>query len=271
MGIALRRGRLFEDGEVANGQHLALVNEAFVRRYSNERDALGRTIRIPRLRNAPFALPDDSFQVVGIVRDTVNRNFAEEVWPEVYVPHTITGMADTLVIQTRVEPATLTGAVRTAVYALDKDQPVTQVNTMAAALEAGVYSRPRFNFVLFSVFGGIGMLLAGIGVYGVISNAVAQQRQEIGVRMALGAGFGDIARMVIGTGLRLVAAGIVLGLAGSLAGARLLAQQVWRVSPFDPVSFAAVSLVLLAVGLQACFWPARRAARIDAAVALRND
>jgi putative ABC transport system permease protein len=201
----------------------------------------------------------------------VNRNFADEVWPELYFPHTITGLAETLAIQTRIDPATLVGAVRNEVYGLDKDQPVTQVRTIAAALEEGVYARPRFSFVLFSVFAGIGLVLATIGVYGVISHAVAQQTREIGVRIALGARFHDIAGMVIGRGLRLVAGGIVLGLAGSVAGARLLAQQVWRVSPFDPVSFAAVSALLLVVGAQACFWPARRAARVDAVTALRIE
>lgn len=271
MGIVLRQGRLFEEAEVAARRHLALVNEAFVRRYSEGRDPLGRVVRIPRLRAAPFSEADDSFQIVGVVRDTVNRNFADEVWPELYFPYTITGLADTLVIQTRIEPATLTSAIRNEVYALDKDQPVTRVTTMAAALEEGVYSRPRFSFVLFSVFAGIGLALAAIGVYGVISNSVAQQTQEIGVRIALGARFKDIAGMVIGKGLRLVAGGIVLGLAGSVAGARLLAQQVWRVSPFDPVSFAAVSVLLLVVGAQACFWPARRAASVDAVTALRIE
>jgi ABC-type antimicrobial peptide transport system permease subunit len=214
---------------------------------------------------------DDSFQVVGVVRDTVNRGFADEILPEVYLPYTITGRADTLVILAQVEPGALASAIRSEVYALDKDQPVTQVRTVAAALEEFVFSRSRFNLVLFSVFAALGLALAVIGVYGVISNAVAQQTQEIGVRIALGARFGDIAGMVVGRGLKLLGAGILLGLGGSLAAARLLAQQVWQVSPFDPVSFAAVSLLLMIVGVQACFWPARRAARVDAVTALREE
>jgi putative ABC transport system permease protein len=208
---------------------------------------------------------------VGVVGDTVNRNFSDEVWPEMYFPHTLIAQANTLAVQTRVDPGALAGAVRNQVYALDKDQPVTGVRTVAAALDESVYARPRFSFVLFGVFAAIGLTLAAIGVYGVISHAVAQQTREIGVRIALGARFRDIAGMVLGKGMRLVATGIVLGLAGSLAGARLLAQQVWRVSPFDPVSFAVVSMVLLLVGVQACFWPARRAAGVDAVKALRTE
>jgi predicted permease len=271
MGIALRQGRLFEESEVAAGQHVALVNQAFVRRYSDGREPLGRVVRIPRLRTSPFAVTDDSFQVVGVVHDTVNRGFADEILPEVYLPYTITGRADTLVILAQVEPGALASAIRREVYAVDKDQPVTQVRTVAAALDEFVFSRSRFNLVLFSVFAALGLALAVIGVYGVMSNAVAEQTREIGVRIALGARFGDIAGMIVGRGLKLLGAGILLGLAGSLAAARLLAQQVWRVSPFDPVSFAVVSLLLLIVGVQACFWPARRAARVDAVTALRYE
>jgi len=271
MGIALLQGRFFEEAEVAARQHVALVNRAFVRRYSDGRDPLGRVVRIARLRSAPFSETDDSFQIVGVVHDTVNRGFADEVWPEVYFPYSILGRADTLVALAQVEPTALTSAIRNEVYALDKDQPVTQVRTIAAALEEAIFSRSRFNLVLFAVFAALGLALAVIGVYGVISNAVAQQTQEIGVRIALGARFGDIAGMIVGRGLKLLGAGILLGLGGSLAAARLLAQQVWRVSPFDPVSFAAVSLLLLVVGLQACFWPARRAAHVDAVTALREE
>jgi putative ABC transport system permease protein len=271
MGIPLREGRMFGEAEVAARQHLALVNQAFARRYCDGEDAVGRVVHIPRLRAAPFSQADDAFQVVGVVRDTVNPGFADDVWPEIYFPYTITGTAHTLAVLAGIEPSALASALRREVYAVDKDQPVTDVRTIAAALDEWIYARPRFNLVLFSVFAALGLALAVIGVYGVISTAVAQQTQEIGVRIALGARFGDIAGMVVGRGLKLLGAGILLGLGGSLAAARLLAQQVWRVSPFDPVSFAVVSLLLLIVGVQACFWPARRAARVDAVTALRYE
>lgn len=271
MGIPLRRGRMFGDSEVAGRQHLALVNEAFARRYSDGRDPLGRTVRIPRLRAAPFAQTDVAFRIVGVVGDTLSPPFMDEVWPEIYFPYTITGTANNLAVLASIEPAALASAVRAGVYAVDKDQPVTDMRTISGVMDQWIYARPRFNLVLFSVFAALGLVLAVIGVYGVMSNAVAQQTGEIGVRIALGAGFGDIAGMVVTRGLKLLAGGILLGLAGSLVAARVLAGEMWKVSPFDPVSFAVVSLLLLVVGVQACFWPARRAARIDAVTALREE
>lgn len=130
---------------------------------------------------------------------------------------------------------------------------------------------PRFNLALFSVFAAIGLALAILGVYGVMSNLVAQQTHEIAVRSALGADSGTIAGMVVGRGSRLLVLGIALGVAGSFATARVLAQEIWQVSPFDPISFGAMSLVLLASGLLACLWPARRALLVDPIVALRAE
>jgi putative ABC transport system permease protein len=154
---------------------------------------------------------------------------------------------------------------------VDQGQPVTALRTLDEILNEGEYATPRFNLILLSIFAGMGLVLAIVGVYGVMSSAVAQERQEIGIRMALGADAGVIGRRVILRGSRLLLAGMALGLAGSIGAGRLLARQVWRVSAFDPVAFTMVSIVLLTVGLLACAWPARRAARIDPIVALRGD
>ncbi len=137
------------------------------------------------------------------------------------------------------------------VYAIDKDQPVTDVQTLGTILREDVYAGPRFNLALFSVFAALGLVLVIVGIYGVMSNAVAQQAHEIGVRMALGADSATIGRMIITRGLRLLAVGIGLGLVGSVAAARLLAHEIWGVSTFDPLSFSSVSVVLLLAGLQA--------------------
>ncbi len=209
--------------------------------------------------------------IVGLVRDTVNRGWTAEVLPEIYIPYTITAMPDRLVVLTQADPNSLTNAVRAQVYAIDQDQPVTDVKTIDRFLDEWVYSGPRFTMVLFGMFAAFGLALATVGVYGILSSWVAQQTQEIGVRMALGAGFGDVLRIVLGRGLRLLGCGIALGLAGSLASVRLLRQAIFNVSPFDPVAFTVVSLLLLLVGIQACFWPARRAARIDPSTALRYE
>lgn len=200
-----------------------------------------------------------------------NNIVRAELMPEMYVPYTLAGISDVLVVATEMPPMSLATAIQRQVYSIDKDQPVMQVKTLDAALNEYVFAGPRFNLVLFSVFAFLGLTLAAIGVYGVISHVVTQQTPEIGLRIALGASFQDVVGMVLRRGLRLLGSGIVLGLIGSFAAARLLSRQLWSVSPFDPVSFAVVSTVLSIVGLQACFWPARRAARVDPVTALRVE
>jgi putative ABC transport system permease protein len=191
--------------------------------------------------------------------------------PEIYIPYSLLGAANRMVAQTAVEPALLTRQVVERIHSWDPDQPVTEVRTLASVLDDFAYAGPRFNVVLLSVFAALGLLLAVVGVYGVMSNMVAQQTREIGVRMALGADPGAVARMVVKSGGTLLVAGVAAGLAGSVFASRLLSQQIWNVSTVDPLSFAVVSLVLLAAGLQACAWPAWRAARTQPTVALRQD
>jgi len=269
--IALLQGRLFTDADLYGRRHLAVVNQAFVRRYFTGQEPLGRGVHIPRMLTPPFNLTDGSFQIVGIVRDTLNRSLRNEVQPELYMPYTVTGLADRLVVRIQADPATVTNAVRSQVYSLDKDQPVTEVRTMQAMLDNFVFSDARFSLALFSVFAALGLSLAVIGVYGVISHAVSRRKQEIGVRIALGASSSQIVRMILSSGLTLIGVGIALGLAGSAAAARVLQQMIWKVSPFDPLSFAIVAVVLLIVGMQACLWPAFRAARVDPVSVLRCE
>jgi predicted permease len=271
LGISLVRGRLFAEVEVNNEQHLALANESFVRNRLEGRDPLGQTVRIPRIKQPPFAIEDDSFQIVGVVKDTLNESLTDQVMPEIYLPFTLLGFANRVVTLTQADPASVSRAVISQVYAIDRNQPVTDVRTIETVLNDGIYAGPRFNLALFSVFAGLGLTLAIIGVYGVMSNSVAQQTHDIGVRMAIGATPNNIAGMIVKRGTRLLLAGIVLGLTGGLFAARLLSRQIWNVSPFDPVSFSAVSLILLLAGLLACLWPARRAARIDPMEALRCE
>jgi putative ABC transport system permease protein len=193
----------------------------------------------------------------------------DELLPEIYFIRCSGG--NRVVVQTAGDPAALTRAVVERVYAIDRDQPVTDVRTIAAFLDDFIYAGPRFNVVLLSVFAALGLALAVVGVYGVMAHSVTQQTREIGVRIALGADPGSVGRMVIRSGAVLLLTGVALGLAGSIAGTRLLAQQIWNVSPFDPISFAAASVVLLAAGLQACAWPAWRASRTQPIVALRQE
>jgi putative ABC transport system permease protein len=271
LGIGLVTGRLFTDADINDAQPFALVNERFVRSRLDGRPPLGLTVHVPRLTQPPFGIKNDAFQIVGVVRDVLNEGLANPVMSEIYVPFTTTGVASQLAVRASIDPSGLTRSVVEQVFAIDRSQPVANVKRLDVLLQEYQYSRPRFNLTLLSVFAIIGLALAVVGVYGVMSTVVAQQTHEIGVRLALGAGAGTIARMVIGRGSRLLLTGVFLGLCGSMAVASLLARKVWNVSPFDPLAFLIVSLILLAAGLQACVWPARRAAKIDPIIALRQE
>ena len=270
-GIRLASGRLLTDTDVFDRRPVALVNEGFVRARFNERPPLGQIVRLARLKAAPFNLANDAFEVVGVVHDVANNGLANPIMPEVYLPYSLTGVSNVLVVRTTLEPSTLIKSVSAQVYAIDSSQPVANVKTLGQLLAEDEFSTPRFNLILLSVFAAIGLVLAVVGVYGVMATAVAQQRQEIGVRMALGASSRSIAAMILTRGSRLLLIGMGIGLVASIIGARLLARQVWNVSPFDPLAFALVSLVLLAAGLQACVWPALRAGRTDPIIALREE
>ncbi len=271
MGLAMVYGRFLSVEEVAAGVHHAAVNQAFVRRYGNGRDALGSVVRLPRLRSAPANLADDSFQIVGIVRDTVNRISTQETLPEIFIPYTVLGLADRLYVLSGVRPESLDRTVREQVYAADRGQPVTDVRTLDAMLNDYVYARPRFNLLLFSVFAGLGLLLALLGVHGVISNSVSRRTREIGIRFALGARNAQVIGMILRTAAVLLSIGMVLGVIGSLASARLLRGLVQNVSTIDLESMAAAVAVLSATGLLASFWPARKAASVDPMTALREE
>jgi predicted permease len=271
MGIGLVQGRMFDEQDAAHAAHVALVNQAFVRRYLAGSSPIGRLITVPEIQQA-LKLTKAGFQVIGVVRDVTNFVFdGPQVMPEMYLPYTVTGVADHLVIRTYGDPEMISNAARAQVYAIDKDQPVTEVKTEQRQLEDWVYARPRFNLFLFSIFAALGLILALLGIYGVVSSTTAQRTHEIGIRMAVGASFRQVILMVLTSGTKLVAAGVVLGLIGSLLSVRVLSQQVWNLSTFDPYSFVAVSMLVLIAGLLACFVPARTAARVDPISALRHE
>jgi len=270
-GIGLVEGREFNENEVADRQQLAMVNQSFVRRYLASGDPVGRIVRVPRLRSAPFGLADDGFQIIGVVKDAVNRGLTNEIAPEVYIPYTITGMASNVEAMTATDPDSLAKAVTAEVYAIDAEQPVTDVRTLSSLLNDFEYAGPRFSVVLFATFAALGLMLAVIGVYGLVSNVVSQQTREIGVRVALGAQSGNILRLVLSRGARLTLSGVGIGIVAGVLAGRLMHSLLFGVSAMDPLTFAGTAMLLTAVALAACYVPARRAMRVDPMVALRYE
>jgi putative ABC transport system permease protein len=176
-----------------------------------------------------------------------------------------------LLVRTTGAPITLDNALRHAVWGVDRAVAVTATGTLEDHLQRQSYAKPRFGVILLGVFAAAGLLLVAIGVYSVIAYTVSRHTREIGIRVALGAGRGDVLRLVMGMGLRLVTGGILVGLVASFVGVQLMTSQVWGVSPRDPGTIVGGVLVMVVAGLAACYVPARRAARVDPMVALRHD
>lgn len=273
LGAKLLRGRLLEEAEVNNARKVAVVNQTLVTKYFGHEDPIGQQLQIKQLSamsNSPVT--DPVFEIVGIVGDMKNRGIQDPVQPEIFIPYTVTGNFERgILVRTAGKPMPLLNPVRREIWAVDHHVALTMTRTLANFLSDFSYAQPRFILLVLSVFAGIGLLLVAIGVYSVIAYTVSRQTQEIGIRMTLGASRGDVLGMVLRMGLWLMAAGLLVGLALSLAVNRLIASELWGVSPRDPATFVAVALVVLAAGLAACWFPARRATRVDPLVALRFE
>lgn len=273
LGIPVKRGRPFSKDDSLSSPPVAVVNEAFVNRYFAGRDPLGQHLEVnrPILGGKGFE-PATRMEIVGVVGNVKLSYVTAESTPILYVPHTqdvwrrITWFA----IRTRSEPLRLAGAVRHEMMQVDPDQPIGQMTTLEQTFY-NQFAEPRFQAVLMGAFAAVALLLAVAGVYAINAHAVEQRRQEIGLRMALGASPSRVLRETIGGGLKLAAWGIAAGLAGALATASLLKSVLVGVSAEDPLTLAAVSIFLALVVVAACYIPGRRATRIDPATALRQD
>jgi putative ABC transport system permease protein len=265
MGIPILRGRSFTEQDRADAPPVVIVNETLAKRYWPDTDAVGK-----RMRFAGPLAQNPWMQVVGIIPD-VKHELSVPVTPEYYLPHAQDSWSSmVLVAKTSVDPTSMAGSMRQQVWSLDKDQPVFDVRTMeeVRALSVSIHS---FSSVSLGIFAGIALLLAAMGIYGVMSYAVTQRTQEIGIRMALGARTGDVLRMVVRNGMSLALIGVAAGLAGAYGLTRLLGSLLFGVSPTDLLTFGSVTLGLLLVALLACYIPARRATKVDPLVALRYE
>jgi putative ABC transport system permease protein len=270
--LQLLAGRTFGEAEVAGARKLAVVNQTFVNKYLHGENPIGREVRINQLADFEDKVPEPMFEIVGVVADAKNHGLQDPPDPEIWIPYTVTGSAFRgILVRTAKDPLTMLKAVRHEVWATDPNVALTLTGSLEGYISQFSYAGPRFGFTLMLIFGAIGLILVTLGVYSVLSYTTARRTQEIGLRMALGAHGSDVLGMVIRLGLRLVAFGAAIGLVVSVALARILATQLWEVSPYDPWTLTLVPAVLLVTAFLACWFPARRAARVDPLIALRYE
>ncbi|MGH9315386.1 MAG: ABC transporter permease [Vicinamibacterales bacterium] len=274
LGLRLIRGRTLSKEDVTDARRVAVVNQTLVNRFFGPEDPVGQRIKFALLETLPdgTAVENPVFEIVGVISDARNQGIKEPPMPEAFIPYTITGAFERgILVRTATAPEALLNSVRREIWAVDRSVALTNTGTLKGFLKQFSYAEPRFALVLLGVFAGVGLLLVAIGVYSVIAYTVSRQTQEIGLRMALGARRVDVLGMIVRMGLRLVASGVAIGLFASVAATRVLANQLWNISPRDPITLAVAVGVMTLAGLAACYFPARRATRVDPMVALRYE
>ncbi|HJU55633.1 MAG TPA: ABC transporter permease [Pyrinomonadaceae bacterium] len=264
MGIPLIKGRGFTERDAKDAPQVMLVNETLARRFFPGEDPVGKRATV-----YPFETP---CEIVGVVGDVKHRGLDVESGPEFYISYLQAPQPSMYLVArtTLAEPGALASSIQSAVQQIDKDQPIADVRTMSQLLNEATAAR-RFNMLLLGVFALLALVLASVGIFGVMSYMVTQRTHEIGIRMALGARVSDVVRLIVGRGMTLVLIGVSVGLVGAFAVTRVMKGLLYGVSATDPLTFVGVSLVLSAVALVACLIPARRAARVDPMIALRNE
>jgi putative ABC transport system permease protein len=269
LGIALRRGRLFTPQDRAGAPRVAILNQAAADKFFPHADPIGK--RITPAIGAEYETPEKTLEIVGVVADVRYGRLEEAIEPDIYLSSLQpTDEVQTLIVRTRMETAAITAAIRQTVQTLDRNVPLTAIQTMTERA-AEVTSRTRFIAVLLGLFAGLALLLSGIGIYGVMAYSVSARTREVGIRLALGAQAGDVLRLVLGDGVKLIVAGLVLGACVAVAALRVLQTQLYGVRATDPLTFVAVAVLLASVGLFACYLPARRAAQTEPMQALRYE
>jgi predicted permease len=264
LGIPQVRGRLFTSHDAAGGPRVLLINETMARRLFPNQDPLGKQLRLDNPKNPLFT-------IVGVVGDIRSGGLDAPLESEMYTAYLQDPWSImTLVVRTAGDPLALAPAVRNQVAALDKDQPIFNVKSMEEIMSESISPR-RFNMLVVGMFSAIALVLATVGIYGVVSFSVSQRTNEIGIRMALGAGKQEVLSMILRLGLGLAVAGVVAGLAAAFVLNRFLSTLLFGVHPYDPVTFIVVPLLLIAVAVTACYIPACRATRVDPMAALHYE
>jgi putative ABC transport system permease protein len=261
--VPLVRGRFFTERETREKSNVVIINEALAARYFPGVDPIGQQLVIN------MTSPNVPTEIVGIVASSKFNDLRADTRPATFWPHPqLAYLAMTLTIRTAGDPLALAGSVEREIHAIDKDQPISDVRTMNQWV-ARTLAPARFNSLVLAIFAALALLLASIGIYGVISYSVTQRTAEIGIRIALGAERRDILRLVVGTGIRLSLAGLAIGIVLALALSRTVTSLLYETTGTDPATFASVVVVLAVVALLASYLPARRASRIPPVEALR--
>ena len=266
LGIPLVSGRAFDERDGAKTTPVMIASESFARKMFPNQDPIGRRVRSWRDENVYR-------QIVGVVRDVAVESLTDQGRAIVYVPHAQQGWGGmTIAIRAAAagSPEQLTSTLRRVVRGLDPELPLANIGTMEVFARESI-ARERLSASLMTVLAGLALTLAVIGIYGIMSYSVNMRRQELGVRLALGASPRALYRLVLGHGIALTAAGLLLGLAGAIAASRALQTLLYQTDPFDPVAFGGMTAILAATAFVACLLPARRAAQADPLVALRSE
>jgi putative ABC transport system permease protein len=275
LGVPLLRGRVFSEDDVNAARHVMVINQAFARQYFPNEDPLGRKVKLAALDQAYRDAPRNAyFEIVGVVGNYKSRDYENPSWqefPEAFIPYSVEMFSwRTIMARTSVDASAVLGSMAKEVQSVDPGVAIGISGTLEASLRE-FYRGPQFELVTLTAFSVIGLVLVIIGVFSVMGYTVSLQTREIGIRLALGAQQRNILRLLLLNGLRLVVAGIFLGLLASYALTRFLASQISGVSATDPTTFAGVVTIVMSAGLTACLLPARRATRVDPLVALRYE
>ena len=271
-GITMDKGRDFSEQDVAGSVPVAIVNEAFVKKFLADRDPLTQRISVEQLIPGVTKLgPAIEWQIVGVYHNVHNGGVRGDGFPEINVPFAQSPWPQVgVAVRTAGDPASMSKSLAAVVQSVDSDLPLDQVKTMDQIVDESL-AGDRFSTILFGVFAGVALLLAAIGIYGVMSFAVVQRTHEIGLRMALGAGSKQVLRLILKEGMLLALVGLGLGLIGTYFVGRTMKSVLYEVNAIDPVAVSAVAIILLFSALCACYIPARRATRVDPMVALREE